>query len=73
MSIIPNFIVNHIGNDVEINFSIMNTVGVGNKISVGGYGTYPIQAKYDTLTDDQYPAGSYTIDKFSIITKYKNS
>jgi len=77
MSIVPNFVVRY-NDDVDpktitINFSIINTKGIGEKTSIGGYGTYPIQAQYSNSTDKQYPKAGWTIDKFSIATKYINS
>ena len=73
MSIVPNFEVNYNDPNVVINFSIINTKGIGEKTSIGGYGTYPIQAQYSNSTDKQYPKAGWTIDKFSIATKYINS
>jgi cell division protein FtsL len=61
MAVTPNFDVNYDGDTKTINmtFNLINTVGIGDRISLGGYGTFPIQVRYKNsqqtpLSDIEY-------------------
>lgn len=76
MSIVPNFFVSYdnIEEEVDISFSIINTIGIGEKTSIGGYGTYPIQSRYKEAWERTFPEDvTENIRSFSITTNYENS
>ncbi len=52
MAIKPAFIVK---NEKDINITIINISTIGDKSSIGGYGTYPIQTEYSTSNPSPIP------------------
>lgn len=46
MLVKPSFYAIHAGSNVNMSFDLVNISGVGEKLSVTGYGTYPIQTEY---------------------------
>jgi len=52
MAIKPTFVVK---NEKDINFIIINISTIGNKSSIGGYGTYPIQTEYSSSNPSPIP------------------
>lgn len=52
MMVRPNFVVMHniIDNTLDITFDIVNISSVGEKTIAAGYGTYPIQTEYHTIS-----------------------
>ena len=50
MSIKPAFSVSYgYGSDINISFTIINISTIGEKRSIGGYGTYPIQTEFSNV------------------------
>lgn len=71
MSIKPAFSVNN-GEDIHIDFTIVNISTIGDKRSISGYGTYPIQTEYpnfDPIKDEF----DDNVLKITINTSYANS
>jgi len=69
MSMIPSFEVMYSNPVVKLTFDAVNILGIGEKISVSGYGIYPIQTKFSNanitdITDVQ----NITLD-----TNYQNA
>ncbi|MBN1280254.1 MAG: hypothetical protein JXA00_01250 [Candidatus Thermoplasmatota archaeon] len=73
MAIVPNFHATYISAgtcNLEMMFTLINTKGIGEKTSIGGYGTYPIQTRF--LTSNVY--GPFTdVKAFSFPTEYQNA
>ncbi|MFO7676935.1 MAG: hypothetical protein R6V50_00915 [Thermoplasmatota archaeon] len=71
MAITPNFDVYYDSNAkiVTINFSLINTKGVGDRQSIGGYGTYPIRAQFQTKETEI----TSNVESIQITTDYKRS
>jgi len=70
MAIKPAFNVTYEEN-VNISFTIIDIQTIGNKRSVGGYGTYPIQTEY--LRSDPSTITINNVRNITIITNYPNS
>lgn len=71
MNIKPAFYVSN-ENEVIISFTIINIQPIGDKRSIGGYGTYPIQTEYSSSN----PSTAKNIDdvkSIKINTNYPNS
>ena len=64
MAINPTFVVTN-KVDFIISFTIINISTIGNKSSIGGYGTYPIQTEYSTSNPSTIPIDR--IDNISCI------
>jgi len=69
MSIKPAFSVSYETN-IDISFTIMNISTIGEKRSIGGYGTYPIQTEFSNYYS---PMSINNISEFTIVTNYPNS
>ena len=69
MSIIPSFEVLYSNPAVKLTFDAVNILGIGEKISVSGYGVYPIQTKFSNVNiTDITDVQSITLD-----TNYQNA
>ncbi|MEA3458346.1 MAG: hypothetical protein U9R21_06665 [Candidatus Thermoplasmatota archaeon] len=69
MSIIPSFDVMYSDPTVKLSFDAINVLGIGEKVSVSGYGTYPIQTKFsDANVTDITDVQSIALD-----TSYQNA
>jgi hypothetical protein len=71
MTIKPAFSVKN-EDHVSISFSIINVSTLGEKSSIGGYGSYPIQTEY-TGSDSPLVVKINHVSTISIGTKYQNS
>lgn len=73
MAIKPTFVVKN-KVDFIISFTIINISTIGNKSSIGGYGTYPIQTEYSTFNPSPIPTDRiYNVSYIIISTNYPNS
>ena len=69
MSIMPSFEVLYSYPAVKLTFDAVNILGIGEKISVSGYGVYPIQTKFSNVNiTDITDVQSITLD-----TNYQNA
>ena len=68
MSIKPAFSVNY-GADINISFTIINISTIGEKRSIGGYGTYPIQTEFSDNDTTVFPNAK----NITINTNYQNA
>ena len=69
MSIIPSFEVLYSNPAVKLTFDAVNILGIGEKISVSGYGVYPIQTKFSNVNiTDITDVQNITLD-----TNYQNA
>lgn len=68
MSIKPAFSVSY-GADINISFTIINISTIGEKRSIGGYGTYPIQAEFSYNDTTVFP----DVKNITIDTNYQNA
>lgn len=67
----PSFFVNHdtVYDQVNISFTLTNIKASGDKKSVSGFGTYPIQTNYSSTTITNITG----VQKINIITHYPNA
>lgn len=73
MAINPAFIVTN-KVDFIISFTIINISTIGNKSSIGGYGTYPIQTEYSASNPSPIPMDRIdNVSYITISTNYPNS
>jgi hypothetical protein len=68
MSIKPAFSVSY-GADINISFTILNISTIGEKRSIGGYGTYPIQTEFSDNDTTVFP----DVKNITIDTNYQNA
>lgn len=69
MSMLPSFEVMYSNPVVKLTFDAVNIFGIGEKISVSGYGIYPIQTKFSNVNiTDITDVQSITLD-----TNYQNA
>lgn len=68
MSIKPAFSVSY-GADINISFTIINISTIGEKRSIGGYGTYPIQTEFSYNDTTVFP----DVKNITIDTNYQNA
>ena len=68
MSIKPAFSVSY-GVDINISFTIINISTIGEKRSIGGYGTYPIQTEFSDNDTTVFP----DVKNITIDTNYQNA
>jgi len=68
MSIKPAFSVSY-GADINISFTILNISTIGEKRSIGGYGTYPIQTEFSDNDTTIFP----DVKNITIDTNYQNA
>ena len=68
MSIKPAFSVSY-GADINISFTIINISTIGEKRSIGGYGTYPIQTEFSDNDTTVFP----DVKNITINTNYQNA
>jgi len=68
MSIKPAFSVSY-GADINISFTIINISTIGEKRSIGGYGTYPIQTEFSDNDTTVFP----DVKNITIDTNYQNA
>jgi hypothetical protein len=71
MSIKPSFSV-AITENVTISFTITNISKIGNKGSISGYGTYPIQTEYSSRSDVNFTVIN-KVSNITIFTQYINA
>lgn len=71
MAINPVFIVTN-EKDVNISFTIIDIKTIGDKRSIGGYGTYPIQTEYSTSNPSPIK-NIGNVNSIKITTNYSNS
>ena len=70
MSIKPAFSVSYgYGADINISFTIINISTIGEKRSIGGYGTYPIQTEFSDNDTTVFP----DVKNITIDTNYQNA
>jgi len=69
MSIKPAFSVYEYGADININFTILNISTIGEKRSIGGYGTYPIQTEFSEVDSTNFT----DVKNITIDTNYQNA
>ena len=68
MSIKPAFSVSY-GADINISFTIINISTIGEKRSIGGYGTYPIQTEFSEVGVTNFA----DVKNITINTNYQNA
>jgi len=68
MSIKPAFSVSY-GADINISFTIINISTIGEKRSIAGYGTYPIQTEFSDNDATVFP----NVKNITINTNYQNA
>ena len=71
MTIKPAFAVNN-ESHLDIFFTIVNISTIGEKRSINGYGTYPIQTEYSNL-DDPETFQIRGVESIAIATDYQNA
>ena len=70
MSIKPAFSVSYgYGSDINISFTIINISTIGEKRSIGGYGTYPIQTEFSDNDTTVFP----DVKNITIDTNYQKA
>jgi len=70
ISIKPAFSVSYgYGSDINISFTIINISTIGEKRSIGGYGTYPIQTEFSDNDTTVFP----DVKNITIDTNYQNA
>ncbi len=69
MSIVPSFDVMYSDPTVKLSFDAINVLGIGEKVSVGGYGTYPIQTKFS----DANVTNIADVQSIALDTSYQNA
>ena len=70
MSIKPAFSVSYgYGSDINISFTILNISTIGEKRSIGGYGTYPIQTEFSGVNVTNFT----DVKNIIIDTNYQNA
>jgi len=70
MSIKPAFSVSYgYGSDININFTILNISTIGEKRSIGGYGTYPIQTEFSEINFTNFT----DVKDITICTNYQKA
>ena len=69
MSIIPSFDVMYSDPEVKLSFDAINVLGIGEKVSVSGYGTYPIQTKFS----DANVTDITDVQSIALNTSYQNA
>ena len=70
MSIKPAFSVSYgYGSDININLTILNISTIGEKRSIGGYGTYPIQTEFSGINVTNFT----DVKNITICTNYQNA
>ncbi|KYK23853.1 hypothetical protein AYK25_06355 [Thermoplasmatales archaeon SM1-50] len=72
MMVPPNFFIeyNETTNIVNITFDVVNISGIGQKVMASGYGTYPIQTEFHSVSMQR----NFTdVDKLTIASSYSNS
>jgi len=58
--------------DVDISFTIVNISTIGDKRTINGYGTYPIQTEYPN-SDPSDPVKMVNVNNLTIRTNHKNA
>lgn len=71
MAITPHLDVNYDPSQSKIymNFNLINTRGIGDRLSMGGYGTYPIRAQFH----EHETATIINVESIQFPTSYKNA
>ena len=70
ISIKPAFSVSYgYGSDININLTILNISTIGEKRSIGGYGTYPIQTEFSGINVTNFT----DVKNITIDTNYQNA
>lgn len=70
MSIKPAFSVSYgYGSDINISFTVINISTIGEKSSIGGYGTYPIQTEFSNVDVTNFT----DVKNITICTNYQKA